>query len=199
MDTLKTLLVRRGNHKIPSSIAIFNMGSAFNCPSKHLGLCAACKAHIKCYAIKSEEFYPNVTQFRKRQEKLWKNITAEKFALDFIRIQKNKKNKFMGLRFNESGDFWSQECLNKADKIAQYLKEFGVTCYCYTSRSDLNYRNIKNLVVSGSGFKKDGIANIFQIIANKENKPKDYVLCMGNCRKCHRCMKRGLKTAVIKH
>ena len=52
---LKSVLGSEGNLKIPSSTAIFNMGSATDCPSLKLGLCKAYfnGKHI-CYAKKAE-------------------------------------------------------------------------------------------------------------------------------------------------
>ena len=199
MEELKNHINVDGNSKVPSSIAIFNMGSATKCPSKKLGLCAACKSKVKCYALKSEQFYTNTIPYRNKQEKYWKKVKAENFIADFISMQQRKRNKFKGLRLNESGDFWSQKCVEKAEKIAKGLVKIGVKTYCYTSRSDLDYKGIKSLIISGSGFKKSGISSVFKIIDKKENRPKGYGLCAGDCSVCNRCMKRNMKTAVIKH
>lgn len=197
---LKSVINVKGNIKIPSSTAIFNMGAAENCPSKALGLCAACKAGVKCYAMKAEWLYPEPLPYRLRQEEFWKQVTAEEFALQFIAINSCKIHKPLNaLRLNESGDFWSQACVDKAEAIARILKQYGIVTYGYTSRSDLSYKRLKALRLSGSGFKTKGIVNVFKIIETKADKPKGYGLCPMDCNICTRCMKAGMKTAVLSH
>ena len=147
-----------GNKKLPNTTAIFNMGSATDCPSRKLGLCSACKAGVKCYALKAElPCWPAVLPFRRRQEKFWKETNPENFVLQFLALNAIKTKPFNALRFNEAGDFWSQECVKKAEKIARILNTYNVVVYCYTSRSDLDYGKISALRISGSGFKKKGV------------------------------------------
>lgn len=198
---LRDLLGDEGNLKIPRTTAIFNMSSATDCPSRKLGLCKAVVdgKHI-CYAIRSENSSrPYVLPYRRRQEAYWKSVTPEEFCVEFLALSVTKVKPFTALRFNEAGDFHGQECLDKAEKIARILKPYGITCYCYTSRSDLDFHRLEALKVSGSGFKKPGIVNVFEIVKSKEDKPKGYGLCPMDCRKCDRCLRAGLRTAIIKH
>ena len=163
-------------------------------------MCSALKAGTKCYALKSERPYrPNVKPFRDRQEKFWLGVSAEDFATQFLIINSLKPIPFNAIRLNEAGDFHSQECVQKAEKIARILKQFGVIVYCYTSREDLDYNHIEALKISGSGFKKDGIVNIFMIVDKIEDKPVGYGVCPMDCRDCIRCLKGGMKTVVLKH
>lgn len=197
---IESVLQDEGNIKIPATTAIFNMGSATDCPSFKLKLCNAEKCGVKCYAKKAERCYrPHVLPYRRRQETFWKSVSAEEFAVQFLTMNAKKIKPFQALRINESGDFWTQECVNKAEKIARILKPYGIVTYCYTSRCDLDYHKVRALRVSGSGFKKEGIVNIFKIINSKQEKPKGYGMCAGNCRICNRCSKAGMKTAVLKH
>ena len=194
-------LLSAGNMKVPSTTAIFNMSSATDCPSLKLGLCKAMVdgKHV-CYAKKSEVgSRPTVLPYRRKQEKFWLGVTAEDFVSQFLLINALKVKPFTALRLNEAGDFHSQECVDKAEKIATYLKRFGIKVYGYTSRDDLDFSKTKNLVVSGSGFIKDGIKNEFKIIKTKNDKPKGYGICAGDCKICNRCQVRGLNTAVILH
>jgi hypothetical protein len=194
-------LIGEGNLKIPSTTAIFNMTSAKDCPSLKLGLCKAFfnGKHI-CYAKKSEnEMRKNVLPYRRRQEAYWREVTANEFVSEFILINSTKRNPFKYIRFNESGDFISQDCVDKAEKIANMLHRFGVKCYCYTSRSDLNFSKCRYLVVSGSNFKRSGISNIFKIIGNKKELTKGYKLCVGDCKVCNRCTLKNMKTCIVKH
>jgi hypothetical protein len=192
--------IRSGNKKVPRTTALFNFSSATDCMSKRLGLCAADKAGCKCYAKKSEnKMRKAVLPFRRGQEAYWKTITAEQFVSDFILINSLKGNAYTSLRFSEAGDFHSQDEVEKAEKIALLLNRFGIKVYCYSSRSDLSFKNCKHLIVSGSGFMKEGISNIFQIIKNKKDKPSGYSLCKGNCRVCNWCQIRGKKICVLAH
>ena len=189
-----------GNKKLPRSTAIFNMGSAKDCPSLKLGLCQAFSGgKLVCYAMKAETQYPHVLPYRFRQESFWKGIDAKDFAKQFLLINRLKRNKFTALRVNEAGDFWSQECVNKADEIAQILEAEGVTMYCYTARQDLDFTMVQSLIINGSGFKKEGIVNEFKMVETASDRPEGYGICYGDCRVCHRCLYRGKDTVVVKH
>jgi len=199
-------LIRAGNLKIPKDTAIFNMSSATDCPSLALGLCKACVVNelmekvTVCYALKSERSCrPNVLPFRRRQDAYWNKVTAEEFVLQFLMINARKPKKFNKIRFNEAGDFHSEDCVKKADKIAKLLKPHGVKCYCYTSRDDLEYHFVRHLVINGSGFMLKGIPNEFRMIEKLEDRPAGYAKCPEDCRKCDRCSIKGKKTFVLKH
>jgi hypothetical protein len=205
-----------GNLKIPKTTAIFNMSSAKDCVSLDKGLCKACVVNeLKelinvCYARKAEVQYPAVLPYRDRQEKYWLDVSAEEFALHFLRINANKRIKFDKMRFNEAGDFHDQEGLDKADKVAKLLLKYGVTVYCYTSRDDLDFTKVKHLVVNRSlnGLKEfepvEGLTNEFLMITKEEGEdfkkwPKGYAKCPADCRICDRCSVKGKKSFVIQH
>jgi hypothetical protein len=199
-------LIQAGNIKVPSTTCIFNMGSATDCPSLSLGLCKATipdgKGGFKsiCYASKSEKSYrPDVLPYRRRQEEFWKSVSPEQWSAQFLLINSIRKNKFDKVRFNESGDFWSQDCVRKAESIARILFKFGITCYCYTSRSDLDFSNVRKLIINGSSFKKKGIINEFVMVRKGEVPPKGYGKCASDCKVCNRCSIRGKKTYVLEH
>lgn len=192
------LLSDEGNRKIPATTAIFNMSSAKNCVSKKLGLCKAEKQGAKCYACKAEYLYPLALPFRERQAKLWEKITAEEFAFQFLMINSFKRNPFNALRVSESGDFHSQDCVDKMEKIARILKRYGIVTYAYTSRSDLDFSGVRDFVIHGSGFTKPGIKGIFKIIPNKKLKIKGYGMCKMNCRVCKLCQKFS-NVCTVKH
>jgi hypothetical protein len=200
-------LIQAGNIKIPKETAIFNMSSATDCASLALGLCKACvfseelqKLKTVCYALKAErEYRPAVLPYRRRQEKFWKEVTAESFAMQFLIINSRKGVKFDKIRLNEAGDFHTQECVDKAEKIAKLLATFGIKVYCYTSRDDLNFTKVKNLVINASGFSAPGLQNEFRMILADEEWPKGYAKCPEDCTVCDRCSILGKKTFVLKH
>ena len=193
-------LISCGNMKLPKSMAIFNMGTAGDCPSEKLGLCQAImNGKVVCYALKAERLYPGVEPYRKRQEKLWKSLSAMEFAIQFLAMNALRKNPLTVLRMNESGDFWSQECVDKAEKVADILGQFGIPVYVYTVRKDLDYSQVKHLVINGSGFTKLGVTNEFKFVETEADTPKGYVVCPGDCRYCNRCQKQNRNTVIVKH
>ncbi len=203
METLKKL-ISSGNRKLSKSTAIFNFGAATDCPSLKLGLCQAKDSKtgkVTCYALKAESgLYPGVLPYRRRQETYWKSVTAEQFTNDFKAINARKRKPYKTLRFNESGDFWNQKDVIKAEKIAQLLDD-TVRVYTYTARKDLDFSNIKYLVINGSGFKTTGVQNIFQYVEKAEDAPVGGKICNGiSCgEKCIRCQIAGNITYIPRH
>ena len=195
-----TSLLSSGNRKLPSSTAIFNMASAHDCPSRKLGLCKAAKQGAKCYAQKTEySYHPEVLPYRRKQEAFWKKTSAKEFVSQFLLLNALKDSPYLHLRFNESGDFHSQECVDKAEEIAKMLRRFGIRCYCYTSRDDLCYKNLRHLIVTGSNFTKPGISNVFRIVKSVKERKYGESVCKGNCRVCSLCLKKHLRIIAKKH
>jgi hypothetical protein len=193
MNELKNL-ISFGNKKLSKEIAIFNMQPAKNCSSKKLGLCKVCKI---CYANKAEYLYPSVLPYRLRQEKYWSNTDASKFVNDFLLAIANKKTKVKYLRISESGDFNCQSDIDKLVLIANKLKKYNIQVYTYTARTDLNFENIENLVVNGSGFL---VSNNFSAVPQlPETLNKNEKICKGNCRLCKLCTKKNNNTIYIKY
>jgi hypothetical protein len=198
MEHLSALLAK-GNMKLPTTTAIFNMGSATDCPSLKKGLCQAFIGDkCVCYAMRPEGFRPACLPYRRRQEKYWKAVSAPRFVLEFCDTNQRKRKPFKTLRLNESGDFWNQKCVAKAEYIARLLKLDGVKTYCYTARSDLDFSGCESLVVNGSGFKAPGVKGDFLFVKNADDAPKGYGVCPGDCRGCVRCIV-GMKTVIPKH
>lgn len=205
------LEVMRGNKKLAKDTLIFNMGSATTCPSRALGMCKLCK---ECYALKAEIIYPACKPYRDRQERYWKESSIEKIIGDFDELLTTKKTFINGklrplhekvkwFRFNESGDFHKQTCVEKLDAIAKHLmKNYNIRTYGYTARKDLDFSRVSFLVKgSGHGNGKDGqtIAreNVNHEVSTvyNENGTKFHV-CPMDCRECNLC-KVGKKNIVF--
>lgn len=175
-----------GNTKLPKSTMIFNMGPAHNCPSDKLGLCQCSK---ECYAKKAERQYKTTCpQYRQRQADIWLSWSAERFISAFLEIAANRPN-VDKLRFNESGDFYSQSCINKLQAISAALDSVDITTYGYTARHDLQF-NETTFVVRGSGLPINGIS----YVAVKTPSGNHFV-CPGSCKTCSACLSK--KVAVI--
>jgi hypothetical protein len=185
-----------GNHKLPASTAIFNLGAAMDCPSLKLGLCQVA-GRCKCYALRDEERFPvGPRQYRRRQLKVWDKLSAEEFADQFLAVVKKRVNPTTAFRINESGDFRHQADVDKMSRIADLLKPHGIKVYGYTARRDLDFSKVsRNLILNGSGFRVRGE---FKFIPRKSDRPKGYGLCVGDCTVCDRCLK-GLRTCVVAH
>ena len=184
--------VSKGNHKLGKDTLIFNMGPATDCPSRQAGFC---KVADKCYAMKAERMYKQSLPYRRRQADYWKTNDASKIAAD---LNKHLKRKFKVpvayVRFNESGDFYGQEDVEKLKAVARLV---DITIYGFTARSDLNYEGLPdNLVINGSSFMVD---NSFTAVPESEISSED-VKCEGNCRECDKCKsKNGLAIKVAYH
>lgn len=184
--------VSKGNHKLGKDTIIFNMGPATDCPSRKAGFC---KVADKCYAMKAERMYKQSLPYRQRQAVYWKTNSAEKIAEDLNRhIARKFKIPVSYVRFNESGDFYGQEDVEKLKEIARRVP---LTIYGFTARSDLKYEGLPdNLVINGSSFMID---NSFTAVPESEISSED-VVCEGNCRECDKCKnKSGLDIKVVFH
>ena len=199
------LEVSIGNRKIGNDTLIFNMGSATDCPSLKLGYC---KLGKKCYAFKAERLYPNAKPYRDRQAKYWLNTSAHDIALDiFGLLQKYKMaaSRIKYIRLNESGDFYSQECIEKLSKVVNILsgsKFKHITFYTYTARKDLDFKDAEFLVKGSS----NDAGNNGKCIARPKPeldkqgtfthgmfyyKEEHFALCEGDCRTCMTCKRKN--------
>ena len=78
---MMNIRIVKGNHKLPASTYILNMGSATDCPSRKRGLCQAGKA---CYALKAEIQYPNCLPARRKDTAIWKATSAVSIAAQLL-------------------------------------------------------------------------------------------------------------------
>ena len=195
-----------GNLKLGTDTIIFNMGSAKSCPSRKLGFCLLGN---KCYAYKAEMQYKNVEAYRDRQAAYWLNNGARTIGMDIINALKSRRVRVDGklvpmievikyFRFNESGDFYSQQCVSDLSTIASMLACYGIVTYGYTARKDLDFSNV-SFLVKGSGHDKGNngktIARPFtsrQLEAFTDwgslwIEDAEYAVCPGDCSKCDLC------------
>lgn len=178
-------LVSFGNNKLPKSTIIFNMGPAKTCASDALGLC---KVSNKCYAKKAERLYPQVLPYRMRQAAYWLTSDIETIKVDFKALLSCKREKPTKLRLNESGDFYNQECITKAEKLAMFLKkEYNIITYTYSARSDLDFSGCKALLVKGSGHNQGNNGQTLVVPKNTLQAPKGSIFCPGSCKVCSAC------------
>lgn len=181
------LNIKFGNHKLGDDTAIFNMGSALDCPSRKLEMCEVIKKGYKCYAEKPEIQYPRtVRRARLAQQLDWQRTTADELLQRFYQKIKRRRKPTRYLRFNEAGDFHDQCDVEKLSFIASGLRTLDVITYGYTARKDLNFRSAKFLV-KGSGFTPRGGNGRTTVVGRGDSLPRGYVLCPGGTKGCSRC------------
>jgi hypothetical protein len=179
-----------GNKKLPKTTVIMNITSAKDCPSIRLGFCQ-CPKH--CYARKAEVLYPDTLPSRREQTKFWDKNPALYIAWEIVKRIYAKKIRPDTFRFNEAGDFRNQDDVDKMTIIcAELQKEFGMKCYGYTARSDLDFMGLRWFAnVNGSGFM---VTNKF-VFVPKGQKARTKLVCNCDCRTCTMC--RDLKGKII--
>ena len=175
-------LLSRGNRKIPTATAIFNLPAVMTCP----GSTAQCRKY--CYARKAEKQYPAVLPFRNRN---WEQAKLDTFV-DVISNELSRARTIKSVRIHESGDFYNQAYFDKWKEVAE--KRPDLTFYAYTknSRIDISTRpsNFVILLSDDKAEHKD-IWDKFNGVATvtpKGSKPdKDFIICPGSCKTCSLC------------
>jgi hypothetical protein len=174
-----------GNSKLGKDTLIFNMTSATDCPSRKLGLC---RHASKCYALKAEKLYPGCLPYRRRQAHYWRNSSSVTIALDINdALKRHKAVKY--IRFSESGDFTTQDDVNKIYRVANLCP--AVVFYGHTSRRDLNFGKAPaNLIFNGSGFMLDNkYTAVAEYTVTKRTQCDSKI-----CATCTLCKTKGKKT-----
>lgn len=179
-----------GNNKIADTVAIFNITSATDCPNaktkengeSETGLCQV--PWKECYAHKSEDRYDAPLEYRRRQTYLWDRLTAEEFADAFVEIIDNKivygnaeNYSDFDLRFNQAGDARTREDIEKMERVARILNDFGIDTYTYSASYKLDWSETKHLTVNQS---YDGAVygdRLYSAIDENDDLPENSVWC----------------------
>lgn len=183
-----------GNNKLPNDIAIFNLGSAKDCPNYQTPSCQVFQdpETDTCYARKAEKQYPSVLPYRRRQQYIWNEVSAKEFAEAFIKMYERKLNPVDYLRFNESGDFATQEDVEQAEEIARILDErLGVKVYTYSASDHVDFTVCDYLTVNASNPDIEGYDQQFIVVDSKDDIPDSGFRCFGDCSDCKACMTGG--------
>ena len=126
---MKTKLLSIGcNRKLGKKVAVFNLPQGKTCPGKT----ALCREI--CYAAKAERMYPAAAAMRARNL-----VAAEKDTFVDDMIAEILGSGVSLLRIHESGDFFSQEYLNKWVKIIEVCSR--VKFLAYTKSFMLDWTN----------------------------------------------------------
>ena len=184
-----------GNTKLPEKIAIFNLGSAKDCPNYRNSSCQAYDEDTDtdyCYARKAEKQYPDALEYRRRQQIIWNRISASEFSRAFEQFYSRMRKDISFLRFNESGDFRNQRDVHKAEQIAKYLKEnLNIDTYTYTASDELDFTVCEYLTVNASNPDINGYDQRFTCVEDESDIPDNGFVCPQDCSVCHACMSDG--------
>ncbi len=143
--------IRWGNTKIADHVAIFNMGTAKDCPNRWTSNCQV--DGDECYAVNSERMYPNTESFRQRQEYIWDALDAETWAQAFLAHVDRKRSVDRDeviVRFSQSGDFRHDGDLIKLERIAQLLQPEIENIYTYSASNYLDWDQVESFTVNAS-------------------------------------------------
>lgn len=150
-----------GNAKLPEDTMIVNITSAWNCPS--IKNCAFGKSET-CYGMGGEKRY-NRTQLRNlRMQHAYQYMSAKELLKLIEAYIESAPVRIKRIRISEEGDFPDQETVDFCDKIAGHLKaKYGIVTVAYTA-NDLDYSNVKNMIINGSNYKVKGCTRYFRAI-----------------------------------
>ena len=152
-------LLTMGNHKLGGKIASFSLPAS-------QGVCG--RICTGCYALKAQKIYPAVLPSREKKYFASQQTTFQSRVVESI-----KKLQPDYIRIHDSGEFYSQEYIEKWAEIAKHSPSF--IFYTYTKRlGDFNFRKLKqqpNVVIIDS--LHGGSINF----GKKEKRPKDMFLC----------------------
>jgi len=125
-------LLKRGNHKLSNKQGIWTL------PRSTCIGAGICRKY--CYAKKMESF-PHV-----RESREWKLEQTKKESFISDMISEIKRRKIEIVRIHESGDFYSQEYLEKWKKIAKKLP--NIRFYAFTKAFELDFSNLpRNFII----------------------------------------------------
>lgn len=171
---MRHLITRKGNHKLPDSIGIFNLPHRTTCP----GATPWCKQF--CYARKAERMYKQVLPYRELNYKLSK---SPNFVSMINKELSTARKKFV--RIHESGDFYNQAYLDKWTAICKANPHIQFTFYTKSFHL-LDFSKIKRLKNVNAFASLDPTSSPLQKQKAK-HWLKAFVLCKGDNPTCFTC------------
>jgi len=164
--------ITAGNTKITNTTAIFNMGSATDCPNRETENCQV--PWEDCYAGRAERQYPGPLPYRRRQEYIWDSMPADMWAKAFECLNSRKRKPFDSIRFSEAGDFRSNSDIIRVNEIAQNV---SVPVYTYSASNYLNWNLATEFTVNASNDLSEYGDRRFKAVASGEELSDGTVWC----------------------
>jgi hypothetical protein len=164
-----------GNNKIDSSVAIFNLNAATDCPNADTERCQV--PWDACYAHKAENMYPQTLPYRRRQEFLWDSLDPDTWAEAFLSIVSRKRSPVTAVRFSEAGDFRNNGDIVRVNRIARLLQPHGIDVYTYSATSYLDWDLATDFTVNQSNDFRDYGDRLFTAVPTESDIPDGAVMC----------------------
>jgi hypothetical protein len=128
---MKNKMLKRGNLKLSKGVGVWTLPATME-------ICG--RQCPQCYAIKAQKLYPNVMSYRER--KLEESKSPDWVDDMILEILTSKNLKFV--RVHESGEFYSQEYVNKWYEIAKICT--STIFYAYSKRlEEFDFETLKSL------------------------------------------------------
>ena len=179
------LYISHGNRKMQKRFMVFNLPHKITCPGR-TPLCESI-----CYARKAEAAYPDCYPSRLR------NLDASKMP-DFVdavynHIKRNAARRPF-FRIHESGDFYSQEYLDKWIEIARMCQ--NVKFLAFTKSFALDFSNIPaNMQIVWSIMPDTDMTTVPSgpraYAGACQGMPENVLECPGTCNECGMCWQLG--------
>ena len=128
-------LLKKGNHKLSKQVGIFTLPT-HTCIGS--GICRKF-----CYADKGYTRFKKCVQSRENKF----NISRQENFIELITTEIKKMKKIKAIRIHESGDFYSQEYLNKWKYIAKQFPNLIFQCYTKSFILDLWSNLSENFII----------------------------------------------------
>lgn len=180
-----------GNMKLSSEVAIFNTGAASDCVNLGTKFCQV--EAEECYAVRSENNYPQPRSYRRRQRIVWDHLDATTWSKAFRAVHDRKRNPVTVLRMSESGDFRTRHDILKTNEIARRLDDI-VDTYTYSASSWLDWSEATEFVVNRSNDRHQFGDRRFEVVESVDDIPDGGIHCphdlsageiqCGDCRLC---------------
>lgn len=203
---MTNIYISKGNKKLTPNTKvkymIFNLPAVKTCPFRT----SACES--ACYARKAEKCYPSVLPARERNfnASLHESFVAEmvEYIENMLKSPSYSKANHVIFRIHESGDFYSQEYVNKWKMIIDYFKPVKKLHFvAYTKSIEFfrggNYwKNMENVTLIHSIWNDTAKDTVLEIVSNNlkyytavesftENGIPEKERCY--CKNCSTCFK----------
>ena len=202
-DLNQNICLSNGNHKLSNNdkynFYIFNLPSLITCPYAT----DICKK--KCYSKYPEFMFESVRMSRNNNLDESKKDTFVNDMIDhitYILNSKKNKDKQIIFRLHESGDFYSQEYVNKWIKIVSSFEDKPIIFQAYTksidffrdiNTDDINIKIIFSIMPDTEkeyiDIAKQKNLCTFELISRDTKDEFNGFICKGICNECMACYK----------
>lgn len=163
------------NSKVDSSVGIFSLNAAHDCPNRWTENCQV--DGDQCYAVVDETRYDYVKAYARRQEYLWDCLDADTFADAVIEIVDRKYNPVVAFKFSQHGDFRHNGDIIKVNRIAERLADIDISVFTYSASDYLAWSLAENVVVNQSNDRREYGNRRYRVVDSVSELSEDAIHC----------------------